>query len=106
MIVRDNCHPFKAGLLLWFQIPLWVCFSVSLRNLVSKLPVDDVAAEITLLEMSVGGVGWIHNLLAPDPTFILPVTMGLANLAIIEVSCSLLNCIFSLYNFSCKFYQK
>lgn len=85
-MVRDNCHPFKAGLLLWFQIPLWVCFSVSLRNLVSKLPVDDIAAEITVLELSLGGVGWIQNLTMPDPTFILPLTLGLTNLAIIEVS--------------------
>lgn len=84
--MRDNCHPFKTGLLLWFQIPLWVCYSVSLRNLVNKLPVDDVAAEITVLELALGGTGWFHNLIAPDPTFILPVTMGLANLAIVEVS--------------------
>lgn len=76
----------KTGILLWFQIPLWVCFSVSLRNLVNRLPVDDASAQITFLEMSLGGFAWIHNLTIPDPTLILPITMGLANLTIIEVS--------------------
>lgn len=32
LYVRDNCHPFKATLLLWVQIPMWVCVSLALRN--------------------------------------------------------------------------
>lgn len=84
-MVRDNCHPFKAGLLIWFQLPLWICFSVSLRNLVNRMPVDDAAAQITFLELSLGGIGWIHNLTLPDTALVLPLLMGIANLAIIEV---------------------
>lgn len=50
------------------------------------LPVQDASAEITFLELSVGGFAWVPNLVAGDTTFILPLTLGLTNLAIIEVS--------------------
>ncbi|XP_044536170.1 cytochrome c oxidase assembly protein COX18, mitochondrial isoform X2 [Gracilinanus agilis] len=32
LYIRDNCHPFKATLLVWIQIPMWVFMSVALRN--------------------------------------------------------------------------
>lgn len=32
LYVRDNCHPFKATVLVWIQLPMWVCMSVALRN--------------------------------------------------------------------------
>jgi hypothetical protein len=37
------------------------------------------------MELSVGGFGWIPNLLVPDESLILPVSVGLINLAIVEV---------------------
>lgn len=49
------------------------------------LPHNDLAAQFTLVELTVGGFGWIPNLTAIDTTFILPVSLGLINLAIIEV---------------------
>lgn len=33
LYVRDNCHPFKASLLVWVQLPLWISLSLALRNL-------------------------------------------------------------------------
>ncbi|KAM9850201.1 cytochrome c oxidase assembly protein COX18, mitochondrial isoform 2-T3 [Aulostomus maculatus] len=33
LYVRDNCHPFKASLLVWVQLPLWISMSLALRNL-------------------------------------------------------------------------
>uniref|UniRef100_A0A8C1AEL7 Cytochrome c oxidase assembly factor COX18 n=1 Tax=Cyprinus carpio carpio TaxID=630221 RepID=A0A8C1AEL7_CYPCA len=33
LYVRDNCHRFKASLLIWVQLPIWVCLSLALRNL-------------------------------------------------------------------------
>lgn len=33
LYIRDNCHPFKSSLLVWVQLPLWVSFSLALRNL-------------------------------------------------------------------------
>lgn len=42
MIERENCHPLKATILLWFQIPMWVCFSVAIRNMVYMQPTKDL----------------------------------------------------------------
>nr|XP_034365297.1 cytochrome c oxidase assembly protein COX18, mitochondrial isoform X2 [Arvicanthis niloticus] len=33
LYVRDNCHPFKATVLVWVQLPMWIFISVALRNL-------------------------------------------------------------------------
>ncbi|KAK1799055.1 hypothetical protein P4O66_007321 [Electrophorus voltai] len=33
LYIRDNCHPFKTSLLIWVQLPMWVCVSLALRNL-------------------------------------------------------------------------
>ncbi|CAL8303229.1 unnamed protein product [Arctogadus glacialis] len=33
LYIRDNCHPFKASLLVWVQLPMWVSLSLALRNL-------------------------------------------------------------------------
>ncbi|XP_075853921.1 cytochrome c oxidase assembly protein COX18, mitochondrial isoform X6 [Microcebus murinus] len=32
LYVRDNCHPFKATVLVWIQLPVWIFMSVALRN--------------------------------------------------------------------------
>nr|CAD7457009.1 unnamed protein product [Timema tahoe] len=85
LIIRDNCHPFKGSLLIWVQIPMWVIFSTTIRNLVYMLPDRDMASKIISLELSVGGALWFPNLTVPDASLILPVTMGLVNLAIVEV---------------------
>ncbi|KAF2899096.1 hypothetical protein ILUMI_07085 [Ignelater luminosus] len=85
LVIRENCHPVKASLLIWFQIPMWICFSVALRNLVYILPKTDVNAQIIFNELSVEGFGWIVDLTQADPFFILPVAMGLINLAIVEL---------------------
>nr|CAD7588580.1 unnamed protein product [Timema genevievae] len=45
----------------------------------------DKASKIISLELSVGGALWFPNLTVPDASLILPVTMGLVNLAIVEV---------------------
>lgn len=84
LIERDNCHPLKATIVIWIQIPIWVCMSFGLRNLV-YMQSGDAAALVTLMEMSVGGIGWIPNLTEPDHSWILPVAFGLTNLSIIEL---------------------
>lgn len=86
LIVRDNCHPMKTIIVLWGQIPLWIFQSVALRNLVYLLPnPTSLKAQIIATEMTIGGFGWIPNLTVVDSSYILPVTLGLINLAIIEV---------------------
>lgn len=84
LIERDNCHPLKASLVVWFQIPIWICMSFALRNLV-YMTSGDPAAMVTFMEMSAGGIGWIPNLTEPDHSWILPVAFGLTNLSIIEL---------------------
>lgn len=41
LIVRENCHPAKASILVLVQIPLWISLSMSIRNLCYMLPKQD-----------------------------------------------------------------
>ncbi|XP_071314727.1 cytochrome c oxidase assembly protein COX18, mitochondrial [Trachinotus anak] len=91
LYVRDNCHPFKASLLVWVQLPLWISFSLALRN----LSLDHSALQNGL---AAGGALWFPDLTLPDSTWILPVCLGLANLLIVEV--------FSLQRLSPTRFQK
>lgn len=75
LIIRDNCHPLKASLLIWFQIPLWISLSFSLRNLIY----------FQNYSMSTEGFGWITNLTDVDGLWILPIIFGITNLTIIEI---------------------
>lgn len=84
LIERDNCHPFKASLVIWFQIPVWICISFALRNLV-YMTNGDPSALVTFMELSAGGIGWFPNLTVPDHSWIMPVAFGLTNLTIIEI---------------------
>lgn len=86
LYIRDNCHPFKTAIVLWLQIPLWLCQSVAIRNIASLRPdPNSVRAMIVLAQISVGGVLWIPSLIAPDVSYILPLWLGLINLANIEL---------------------
>lgn len=86
LIVRDNCHPLKTVIVLWGQIPLWIFQSVALRNLVYMLPNPMLLrAQIIVTELTLGGFGWVPNLTVPDDSYILPVSLGLINLAIVEL---------------------
>ncbi|CAN7992192.1 unnamed protein product [Ixodes pacificus] len=84
LIVRDNCHPFKSSLVIWFQLPLWISLSVALRNMAYMMPYQDIAAQALFLELSVGGALWFPNLTLPDPLFVMPVLLGITNLLNIE----------------------
>ncbi|KAH0627042.1 hypothetical protein JD844_002409 [Phrynosoma platyrhinos] len=83
LYVRDNCHPVKASLLIWIQIPLWVFVSIALRN----LSVGRAASEGIFIQeqLSTGGTLWFTDLTVPDPTWIMPVTLGVLNLLIVEI---------------------
>lgn len=86
LIIRDNCHPAKAAIVILFQIPLWITQSWGIRNLIYMQPdPTSLQAQITASELLVGGFGWIPNLTEVDHSLILPVTLGLLNLSIIEV---------------------
>ncbi|XP_073676972.1 cytochrome c oxidase assembly protein COX18, mitochondrial [Garra rufa] len=80
LYVRDNCHPFKASLLIWVQLPMWVCLSLALRNL--SLGMGHVPLETGL---ATGGALWFPDLTIPDSTWLMPVSLGLINLLITEI---------------------
>ncbi|KAI7801655.1 cytochrome c oxidase assembly protein COX18, mitochondrial [Triplophysa rosa] len=82
LYIRDNCHPFKASLLIWVQLPMWVCLSLALRNLslgIGHVPLASDAA------LATGGTLWFQDLTLPDSTWIIPVSLGLINLFITEI---------------------
>ncbi|XP_056144959.1 cytochrome c oxidase assembly protein COX18, mitochondrial isoform X2 [Lampris incognitus] len=81
LYIRDNCHPFKASLLVWVQLPMWVCLSLALRNLSLARSQSGAALQS---ELTAGGALWFSDLTLPDSTWILPVTLGLTNLFITE----------------------
>uniref|UniRef100_A0A8C8VIL2 Cytochrome c oxidase assembly factor COX18 n=1 Tax=Pelusios castaneus TaxID=367368 RepID=A0A8C8VIL2_9SAUR len=83
LYVRDNCHPVKASLLMWIQIPAWLFVSIALRN----CSVGTADSEVLSLQeqLSTGGTLWFTNLTIPDSTWILPVSLGLLNLLIVEI---------------------
>lgn len=59
---------------------------MALRNLVTMMPdPTTIQAQIVATELTIGGFGWIPNLTQVDSSYILPVTLGVINLAIIEV---------------------
>ncbi|XP_062331816.1 cytochrome c oxidase assembly protein COX18, mitochondrial [Osmerus eperlanus] len=82
LYVRDNCHPFKASVLVWVQLPMWVCLSLALRNLSLGMSEASMALQ---LELSAGGALWFPDLTLPDATWIMPVSLGLINLLIVEM---------------------
>lgn len=85
LILRDNCHPLKEYILPWIQIPLWISMSIALRNMSGSMILDNKQLPVLCHEMSTEGTLWFTNLLVPDTTLILPVTVCLLNLAIIEL---------------------
>lgn len=86
LVVRENCHPVKTALTVWVQIPLWVINSVAIRNLVNMLPdPSSIEAQVVFSDLMVGGFGWIPNLTEVDSSFILPITLGIVNLSVIQV---------------------
>lgn len=85
LVVRENCHPMKTMVVLWGQIPLWICQSVAIRNMLNMLPnPSSLDAQMTLMQLSVGGCGWFPDLTIADSTWILPITFGILNLMNVE----------------------
>uniref|UniRef100_A0A336MUR6 CSON006167 protein n=1 Tax=Culicoides sonorensis TaxID=179676 RepID=A0A336MUR6_CULSO len=90
LVIRDNCHPAKTAVTIWFQLPLWVIQSVAIRNIVYCMPdPNSIEAKMTLAELTVGGFGWIPNLTEVDASYILPVTLGIVNLLVIQIQTSI-----------------
>jgi len=78
----------KRYLLPFVQIPLWISVSISLRHLTGSLPINIVSTselETISLQLSQEGCLWFSNLCHIDSYYILPITLGIMNLTIIEI---------------------
>lgn len=84
LYVRDNCHPFKATVLVWIQVPMWIFMSVALRNLSTGAARAEAGFSVQE-QLATGGALWFPDLTALDSTWILPVSVGVINLLIIEI---------------------
>ncbi|XP_075058417.1 cytochrome c oxidase assembly protein COX18, mitochondrial isoform X2 [Mixophyes fleayi] len=84
LYVRDNCHPIKASLIMWIQIPMWIFVSLALRNF-SFNTGGSSAGEAVHRQLQEGGALWFSDLTMPDYTWILPVSLGLINLLLVEL---------------------
>ncbi|XP_004703250.1 cytochrome c oxidase assembly protein COX18, mitochondrial isoform X2 [Echinops telfairi] len=83
LYVRDNCHPFKATLLVWIQLPMWICISVALRNF--SIGATHSEGFSVQEQLATGGILWFPDLTALDSTWILPISVGVTNLLIVEI---------------------
>lgn len=36
--MKENCHPAKSTIVVWVQLPMWICMSIAIRNLTLMLP--------------------------------------------------------------------
>lgn len=85
LVVRENCHPVKTMIVLWGQIPLWICQSMAIRNMVNLMPdPTSTAAKEVLTQLAVGGCAWFPDLTAADSTLIMPIVLCVLNLMNIE----------------------
>uniref|UniRef100_A0A8C5LCK3 Cytochrome c oxidase assembly protein 18 n=1 Tax=Jaculus jaculus TaxID=51337 RepID=A0A8C5LCK3_JACJA len=84
LYVRDNCHPFKATVLVWVQLPMWIFMSVALRNFSTGTTRSEGFS--VQEQLAAGGVLWFPDLTAVDSTWILPISIGITNLLIVEIS--------------------
>ncbi|XP_037385976.1 cytochrome c oxidase assembly protein COX18, mitochondrial isoform X1 [Talpa occidentalis] len=83
LYIRDNCHPFKATVLVWIQLPMWIFMSVALRNFSTGAAHSEGFS--IQEQLAAGGVLWFPDLTAQDSTWILPVSVGVINLLIVEI---------------------
>ncbi|KAF7494742.1 Cytochrome c oxidase assembly protein COX18 [Sarcoptes scabiei] len=86
LIVRDNCHPLKASLVTFFQIPFWIILSNCFRNFARIYPdPNDPQLLQTYEQLQTEGIFWFSNLTVPDPIGLLPFATILINLSIIQM---------------------
>ncbi|CAG8570226.1 8285_t:CDS:10 [Diversispora eburnea] len=66
-------HPAKNFMLPWFQIPLFICMSITLHYIEDENDFRN------------GGILWFTDLTAVDPTWFFPVAVGATNLLNVEI---------------------
>ncbi|KAI8823767.1 60Kd inner membrane protein-domain-containing protein [Fimicolochytrium jonesii] len=83
-----DASPLK---LIWrplVQIPMWVCLSLSLRQM-SAYPVPFCEPREVVEGFREGGTAWFVDLASADPTLIWPIALGAAHLLNVELNNSI-----------------
>jgi hypothetical protein len=73
LLREHRCHPWRAALPGLLHVPLWVLFSLGLRDVCAA---GELAGETCL---------WLRDLAAPDPSGALPALLGGCSLLTVEV---------------------
>ena len=84
LYAQEGCHPYKVAILPWVQLPLWITLSLALRNMTGFFPGLSPPDEV-MASLASEGALWFHNLILPDPYYILPFILAASNLLNIEV---------------------
>ncbi|XP_059095733.1 cytochrome c oxidase assembly protein COX18, mitochondrial-like isoform X2 [Tigriopus californicus] len=87
-IIEKNCAASKLFLPFMIQIPIWITLSLAVRRLLSVQLIPEEAIMVRFLELSREGTMAFPNLTLADPTFILPLTVGLGFLLNNEINAS------------------
>ncbi|CAG2103444.1 unnamed protein product [Medioppia subpectinata] len=85
LIIRDNCHPMKASIVVWFQIPIWIIVSHSIRQMSFVNAMSDPKAQLVYSQLSSEGILWFQDLTQTDPYFVLPFLTAIVNLTIVQM---------------------
>ncbi|OQR74903.1 mitochondrial inner membrane protein COX18-like, partial [Tropilaelaps mercedesae] len=80
---RENCHPAKATITTFAQVPLWISFSLAIRNISES----SFKGAYALQSFQYEGFLQISNLALPDPIYVVPVLVCIINLVNIELYC-------------------
>jgi membrane protein insertase Oxa1/YidC/SpoIIIJ len=79
LVTKHNCRPSKAIMIGFLDLPLWICFFLSLRNLAIGFPPSPLN-QLARDQLVGDGLLWFTNLTIPDPTYILPATVCIIHL--------------------------
>ncbi|PIK44462.1 putative mitochondrial inner membrane protein COX18-like [Apostichopus japonicus] len=82
---RDKCRPIRLSYVFFAQAGIWVSITTALGQMTGWYPeLFSAEPDIDILEsLSAGGMLWFSDLMQSD--FILPVMVGLVNLALVEL---------------------
>ncbi|KAJ1926761.1 hypothetical protein IWQ60_003530 [Tieghemiomyces parasiticus] len=91
MYMRNNCSPLFRMVLPFVQIPIFAAVSFTIRRMCGQpLPWFDTVDHLPpVAGLATEGVLWFTDLLVPDPTFILPLVLGVTHLVNIQLNLSL-----------------
>lgn len=81
---EHDAQLYKNMLLPAFQVPLWVCMSLAMRDLSGWSTWESVKNKPLDADLYTQGIAWFHDLTISDPMHVLPVAIGIVALCNVE----------------------